>query len=168
MKVNLSRTILIIAAAVVTAAAICSCHHVDNKRLPAMRVNLVFWSQADWVTYGVPGAADYRRFIREERVPSNFPYNETTYTGFGGVLLCNDYFGNPIAYDLACPVECNAKIRVFVNDDMRAECPKCHSTYEIFESAGHPVSGPAARDGYGLQAYWVGPGRTGEFMVVSN
>ena len=29
-----------------------------------------------------------------------------TYTGFGGILLVTDMSGSPLAYDLACPVEC--------------------------------------------------------------
>lgn len=156
------------AAAIITAAALCSCHHVDNKRLPLTRVNIVFLSQADWVTYGVSGAGQHKRFIREERVPAGFPYLVTTYTGFGGVLLCTDYYGNPVAYDLACPVECRSDIRVAVNEDNLAECPRCHSTYDIFAMSGNSVGGPAARDGYGLQIYYVGPGHSGEYRVVSN
>jgi len=165
---NLSRTYTRIAAAVITAAALCSCHHVDNKRLPVTQVNIEFRTQADWVTYGVPGAADHRRFIRQERIPANFPYTVSTYTGFGGVLLCNTFLGEPVAYDLACPVECNSTVRVAINDDLLAECPRCHSTYNVFEGMGNSVGGPAARDGYGLQIYHCGPGRAGEFMVVSN
>lgn len=153
--------------ALCAAVAICSCHHIDNKRLPVTRVSIVFRTQGEWVTYGVSGAAGHRDFILPLRQPAGFPYTASSYTGFGGVLLCTDYSGNPMAYDLACPVECNANIRVAVNDDLLAECPKCHSLYDVFALQGGAVGGPAARDGFGLQIYRVGPGRGGEFMVVS-
>lgn len=152
--------------AVALAAATASCHHIDNKRLPASAVNIVFWTQADWVTWGVSGAAQYRYFVRQTGVPQGYPYTVSTYTGFGGVLLCTSYAGEPLAYDLACPVECNSSVRVAINADMVAECPKCHSTYDVFSLMGNALSGPAARDGYGLQVYRVAPGPKGEFMVV--
>lgn len=155
------------AAAICAAAAFCSCSHTDNKRLPVCQVNIVFYTQADWVTYGVAGAAAHRDFIREQRVPVNFPYTASTYTGFGGVLLCTGYDGSPMAYDLACPVECDRNVRVYINDDLMAECPKCHSQYDVFGLRGGPVAGPAAKDGYGMQIYRVGTGRQGEFMVVT-
>ena len=72
-----------------------------------------------------------------------------------------------MAYDLACPVECRANERVFINEDSEAECPVCHSRYDVFEKLGHPISGPALDDGYGLQVYRVGPGAQGEYMIVS-
>ncbi len=164
---SLSHIITTFAAAILLMISAASCHHVDNKRLPLSAVNIVFWTEGDWVTWGVTGAAQSRRFIRQDRVPANFPYTVSTYTGFGGVLLCTTYAGEPVAYDLACPVECNSQIRVAVTEDMVAECPKCHSTYDIFSLYGHPLSGPAATDGFGLQLYRVGPGPSGEAYVVT-
>lgn len=149
------------------AATLTSCHHMDNKRLPATRVNIVFWTQAEWITYGPAGAAGHKDFIRELRRPADFPYTASTYTGFGGVLLCTDYSGNPMAYDLACPVECNAQTRVYINDDLLAECPKCHSLYDVFALGGGAVGGPAANNGYGLQVYRVGAGMQGEYLIVT-
>ncbi len=144
-----------------------SCEHIDSKRLPVTRVSIVFWSQADWVTYGVAGAAGHRNFIKELKQPAGFPYTAASYTGFGGVLLCTNYNGEPLAYDLACPVECNSNVRVFINDDLLAECPKCHSTFDVFALGGGPVGGPAANDGFGLQVYRVGAGAQGEYLVVT-
>ncbi len=71
-----------------------------------------------------------------------------------------------MAYDLACPVEARGDIRINVNADGEAECPKCRSRFDIFSLRGYPIYGKAAEHGYGLQVYNVGAGRSGEYMVV--
>lgn len=147
----------------VTAASGCS--HIEDNRLPPAPVRIEFRSVGDWNAFGVGGALESRRFIRPD-VPSGFPWTALTYTGFGGVLLVCDVNGRPMAYDLACPYECKADVRVFVSEDMVAECPVCHSTYDVFSNLGTPLSGPAAERGYGMTRYFVGPGRY-EYMVIS-
>ncbi len=143
-----------------------SCSSIDNDRLPPANVNIIFWTQSDWVIHGVSGAGQYKEFIREKKIPSNFPYTAQTYTGVGGTLLCTTYAGTPVAYDLACPVECKGDVRVFVNSGGYAECPVCHSQYDIYSLMGHPISGTAAGRGYGLEIRSVGPGSNGEYVVV--
>ncbi len=149
------------------AMASYSCHHIDSHRLHVAYVNVTFLTVGDWNFYGVSGAGQHKRFILQEKLPAGFPYTAMSSTGLGGILLCTTYTAQPVAYDLACPVECRSDVRVFVNENNEAECPKCHSRYYIFESPGHPISGPAAEDGFSLQVYHVGPGRSGEYMVVS-
>lgn len=153
------------------ALSVCasSCHSLDDDRLPAAAVSLTFYTVADWNTYGVGGALDYRRFIKSERIPSNYPYTALNYTGYGGLLLVCDINGNPLVYDLACPVECKYSVRVNVDkESLTAECPVCHSTYDIFSLYGHPLSGTAAERGYGLKRYRIGSGSGGEYMVITN
>lgn len=164
---NTCRRISLTAAISAVAAMLAGCHQIDNHRLPVAYVNLQFWTVADWDIWGVTGAGQHRRFIIQELVPSGFPYPASASTGMGGILLCSTYIGEPVAYDLACPVECRANVRVFINEDSEAECPVCHSRYDVFEKLGHPISGPALDDGYGLQVYRVGPGAQGEYMIVS-
>lgn len=160
-----------VAAAITAALAFgsLSCDSLDDDRVPVAPVNIVFPTVAEWNVYGVSGALTWKRFIREQRVPSNFPYVATTYTGFGGVLLVCDVAGTPKAYDLSCPVERKQSVRVFINtdDEHLAECPECGSRYNVFSLDGHPVSGVAAEKGYALRDYNVGPGMAGEYMVVS-
>lgn len=161
------KTILIFT---VIAAALISvgCDHLDNKRIPPAPVHIPFTTVGDWNVYGVAGALDYRRFIKEDYIPAGYHYTALSATGFGGVLLVGDVNGAPAAYDLACPVECRRDVRIFVNTEtLEGECPECHSTYDIFSLGGYPLTGPAARDGYGLRRYSVSPGR-GEYMLVSN
>lgn len=145
-----------------------SCHHLDDDRIPVMPVNIIFATPADWDVYGVSGALSYKRFIRELREPRNFPYTALTYTGYGGILLLCDVQGVPQAYDLSCPVEHKQDVRVFINEDAEflAQCPKCGSQYNVFSLTGHPVSGPAAQDGFALRRYRVGAQGT-SYMVVS-
>lgn len=165
-----------IAASAATAAMLCvpsSCHHLNDDRIPPASVRISFDTVAEWNTYGLGGATDWTRFIRDSSrdkcVPRNYPWTELTYTGYGGVLLVIDVLGEPRAFDLSCPVECKRDVRVEINSsDMVAVCPKCHSTYDVFSLLGHPLSGLAAERGYGLRIYRVGPGRGGEYMVVTN
>ena len=146
----------------------CGCEHLDDDRIPMEAVNIVFATPADWDVYGVAGAMSWKRFIRSERIPRDFPYTAMTYTGFGGILLLSDVLGTPQACDLACPVERKADVRVEVqpDDEFLAECPECHSRYNVFSLTGHPVSGPAADRGYALRRYRVGS-MNGNYMVVS-
>lgn len=161
------RTLIISLIIAVTALVNQSCHSVDNHRLNVGYVRLTFLTVGDWNIYGVSGAGQHKRFIMSEKIPAGFPYTALSGTGLGGILLCTTYTTEPVAYDLACPVERRSDVRVFINEDNQAECPKCHSVYDVFELLGHPVAGPAARDGFGLEVYHVGPGPQGEYMVVT-
>ncbi|MCM1450284.1 MAG: hypothetical protein NC082_08065 [Clostridiales bacterium] len=144
-----------------------ACDHIDNDRIPPAPVRLSFNTIAEWNTYGVPGALDYRRYIKSERQPANFPYTALSQTGFGGILIVGDILGAPKAYDLSCPVECKTDVRIVVDEEAsKAYCPKCHSVYDIFTNYGVPLSGPAHDYGYGLQQYYIGAGSQGEYMVV--
>lgn len=132
-----------------------------------MPVNITFADAGMWDKYGITGAGLYRRFIIQEKIPADFPYFASSATGFGGVLLCSMYTGVPVAYDLACPVECRANVRVYVNESGEAECPECHSRYDIFEKYGYPVAGKAAVEGFGLETYNVVSGLGGYYMVIT-
>lgn len=156
-------------AAVAAAVALLTagCTHIDDDRIPPSPVRIAFNTVGEWNIYGVGGAGDYRYFIKQDRIPDGYPYTVATYTGFGGVLLICDIHNNPVAYDLACPVECRADVRIrVVKEDLKAECPVCHSIYDIVTNHGQPLSGPAAEKHYGLRKYYVGPGSAGEYMLV--
>lgn len=138
------------------------CTTVDSQRIPNYRVNINLTPESSWQTYGVAAFGSSKRFIRELHEPSNFPWLAQTYTGYGGILLvCGiDAFTTeanvPLAYDLACPVECKQDIRVEMvpteGFDV-ARCPICKSEYDVIQGAGRPVAGPALNDNYGLRLY---------------
>ncbi|MDE6277899.1 MAG: hypothetical protein K2M06_07310 [Muribaculaceae bacterium] len=167
---KLSLLLKILAWLLILPAATSSCDNLDDTRIPPAPVHLVFQSVADWHTWGLGGAVEAKRFILTdtERTPSGYPYTALDRTGFGGLLLAEDVNGTVVVYDLACPVECKANVRVKVDpESLTAECPQCHSTYDVFSLFGHPLSGPAAEKGYGLRRYHALPG-TSPYMVISN
>lgn len=157
------------ALALAAACALASgCQHIDDNRIPPSPVFVQFTTVGDWQIYGVAGAGLFRYFIKEDKQPAGYPYTVLTATGFGGVLLMGDVHGEPVAYDLACPVECRSDVRVrVVEDNLTAECPKCHSVYDVASAYGYPLSGPAAEDGYGLQRYYVHSGNNGIYRVIT-
>lgn len=146
---------------------ITGCRHINDDRIPPAAVYIPFSTVGDWNLYGVAGAGNYKYFIKSSKQPAGYPYTALSATGFGGVLLICDIFGNPVAYDMCCPVECRSDTRIrVVENELIAECPVCHSTYDIVTNYGYPLSGPAAERGYGLQRYYVVPGSQGEYMII--
>lgn len=144
-----------------------SCTSIDDERIPPYSVYLSFPTEADWITYGVNGAMTHRSFIKSQRIPANYPYTAMSLTGFGGVLLCSDYVGEYVAYDLACPVECRQDVRIVVdNVEHNAYCPVCGSRYDIFGTHGYPLSGIAHERHYGLQVYRVTTNATGGRLIT--
>lgn len=176
MKLIVHRNILtlsVMALTVMTAFVSCG-EDLDDNRIPAFSVQINLANAGLWNTYGVHGYGDFRYFVRQTGEPSNFFYGETTYTGFGGVLLIdgmNPFEAGsivPLAYDLACPVECNADIRVAIDPDgLDAVCPVCGSHYDVTMGAGAPLSGPAltGQVKYGLQRYHAWP-QNGGYMIT--
>lgn len=155
--------------AIVLTALVQSCQTIDDNRIPYAPVRIPFTTQASWETLGVTAALEYRNFILSQRVPSNYNYTSLTYTGFGGVLLCADIHGLPVAYDLSCPVERSRDVRIIVDmEHINAYCPKCHSVYDIFSNNGVPLEGEAARLGYGLKRYKVVDGSQGVYRTIVN
>lgn len=165
----LTRTTAIIAVVIVALTApLISCNSVDDDRIPVYPVYLQFATQADWEVHGVSGACTYKRYIKSEKVPSNFPFTALTETGLGGILLVSDIHGTPYAYDLACPVECRKDVRIIVDEELqKARCPKCGSIFDIYTNYGYPVGGDASIHDYALQRYYVGPGAQGQYMIIS-
>ena len=140
------------------SATATSCHSIDDERLPPVNVNITFNTIGDWQLYGVAGAGDYREFIRSQRLPAGYAYKVSEYTGFGGLLLTCDPDGEYLVYDLACPVEANANVRIEIDSDNPlagvARCPKCGSTYNLY-GYGAPMAGEALKLNYGLQKYHI-------------
>ena len=160
--------------ALLTLLCLAGCdNEIDDTRIPAFNVQINLANTGLWNVYGVHGYGDYTYFIRETNSPANFPFTQTTYTGFGGVLLregMNPFEAGvvePLAYDLACPVECNAQIRVQIDEQLNAKCPVCGSVYDVTMAAGAPISGPALTGSvkYALERYRA-IAQNGGYMIV--
>ncbi len=145
-----------------------SCNSIDDDLIPSVPVQIVFTDVGMWNNYGVAGAMDYKYFIRESKQPAGFFYTATTYTGYGGILLVSDVYGQAQAFDLACPVEHMTNVRIYIEtESMHAVCPKCGSHYDVFENLGYPLSGKATESGYGLKRYNVYPGTATTYRIIA-
>lgn len=143
-----------------------ACDHIDNKSVPRFTVRIDLGNVALWNTYGVNGMGDYRIFNREKGIPSNFPYNVNTFTGYGGVLLMMG-MDAPMAYDMSCPVEASPTIRLSINpDNFEAVCSRCGSRYNPLTGLGGPVAGVAINNKVGMRQYHVYPSNGG--YVIAN
>lgn len=144
--------------AILLAPALLSCEKIDNHRIPAVSVNIIFNTIGDWQRFGVAGAGESRNFIRTTGEPAGFPYTVSTYTGYGGVMLVCDPNGDFTAFDLSCPVERKPDILIRHDPDNPlagiVRCPECGSTYNIYAGGG-AISGEAAKMRYGLEVYHV-------------
>lgn len=151
------------------------CNSVDDERIPAMPVSINLSDPGLWNTYGVAGFGMYRYFIPQHKEPSGFSYSVGSAAGFGGILLIGgmDPFTTdpnvPLAYDLACPVECDPNVRVSVDaSTFEAVCGKCGSHYDVTMQGGAPVSGQAAegKHKYGLTRYQCLRSMAGGYMIT--
>lgn len=173
----MARRLLKFAAAASMALGVMSCNTVDDSRLPNMPVNINLSTPALWTTYGVHGYGDTRSFIAALREPRDFAYTAQTATGFGGVLLVcgfNPYTleaGVPMAYDLACPVECRSDVRVRMQHDGEAlpfaVCPECGSHYDVVERGGSPTEGVALSRKLGLSRYECRMTTYGGYLITA-
>lgn len=71
------------------------------------------------------------------------PIKATDRIGFGGILVYSGFDMMYYAFDLACPVEVNQKIRVVPNDLGQATCETCGSVYNLSFGIADPIKGPA-------------------------
>lgn len=169
---------LLLSAAALTLSG---CDTVDDNRIPNLAVSINLGDSGLWNTYGVAGFGDHRNFIFSQnpsiKIPESFHFTSQTYTGFGGILLIRgmDPYENltdvPLAYDLACPVECKQDVRVEIEGDLyEAVCPVCHSHFDVTMAGGAPLSGPAAtgKYKYGLRRYRCYPTGMGGYIITND
>jgi hypothetical protein len=69
------------------------------------------------------------------------PIIETDRVGYGGILVYTGFDGQYYAFDMSCPYEHKAKIKVRPNELGQAICDSCKSVYDIGYGIGNPSSG---------------------------
>lgn len=146
---------------------------INDDRIPYARVYVPFTTVGDWNVYGVSGALSSRSFIMSQKQPAGYAWPQIGASGYGGVLLTCSVFGEYWAFDLSCPVERDPQVRVAVrSSDHMAECPKCHSVYDVFGingvGRGVAVSGVAATSKYALRPYNVVFGVDSRYCLLTN
>lgn len=165
-----------LAVAVAAVVSIAGCHSVSDNRVPNMAVSINLADQGLWNTYGVPGTGSWQYFVKSLRQPSGFAWTERSASGFGGVLLIGGMdpyqvqTNVPLAYDLACPVECSPTVRVAIDPaTLEAICPDCGSHYDVMMSGGAPTAGPALTGAhkYSLRRYNCLPGQLGGYYITN-
>lgn len=144
-------------AIIIQLLVVSSCIEIDDNQIPSYPVSINLSTAGYWQTYGVTSPGSYRIFNVGERIPANYPYVATSRTGFGGVLLvCDIYSGEPKAYDMSCPVERRADVRIHIDDTgYEAVCAKCGSHFDVMSGWGTPLSGKALSSKVGLSRYTV-------------
>ena len=149
------------------------CDHINNKETPNYQVRINLGTYALWSTYGVSGVGDYVIFNRERQLPSNFPYNANTFTGYGGVILIMGLDSStgtyePLAFDASCPVESRSDVMLSVSSqNFEAVCPQCGSHYNILTGSGGPIGGTASERRVGLRNYKVHPSVNGGYIITN-
>ncbi len=145
------------------------CTNVDDDRaFGSCRIDLT--NISNWTIYGVNGLGTYRYFVKDRRLPSNFPYTATTYTGLGGVLLIDVGVGatQPVAYEMSCPYERKKSVVVQMDDaTLEAVCPECKSRFNVLMANGMGVEGPAAKQHMGMHRYKVTATASGGYLITN-
>ncbi len=134
-----------------------SCSETEHDYFPSYPVYLEL--DLTFEDKDLNGVMAYKEYI----YGSTSGLGATERTGLGGVLVYHSVDGYH-AYDLACPNEAQARVRVKMDEDaIYAVCPKCGSKYNVFEGYGSLVEGPADQ---GLKRYQTA--LNGTKLYVSN
>jgi len=92
-----------------------------------------------------------------------------SYIGYSGLLVVNTgstLTPTPYAvFDLCCPYEGMADVRVVPTNNGTAKCPQCNSVYDIIFGTGIPESGPAVEKKTTLQSYYIAPVSQYEYRI---
>lgn len=152
----------------IALAALVSCSDVNDERVPYVSVRIEVSSAQQTNPVWWPSApAESVEYLKPD-YPYGFPYTISSYTGYGGVMLVCGYDGQYYAYDMSCPVEREANVRIYVDDNMDGRCKVCGSTYDLFWGSGAPKSGEAQQQGYSLRKYYITYVPANDSYIISN
>lgn len=112
--------------------ALVSCNDTYVSSIPDFPV----WLQLNLTSTYPTFRNSYNKFLTFEK-----PIIETDRVGYGGILVYTGFDGQYYAFDMSCPYEHKAKIKVHPNDIGQAICDSCKSVYDIGYGIGNPSSG---------------------------
>lgn len=120
------------------------CGETVVSTIPDYPVNFEMNLVTEYNTFNSPGQVHY--FDKRRK--------ETDRIGYGGLIVCVNYEGRYMAFDLACPYEAKSDVRAYPDAEgsaLTATCSKCGSTFNIYDDEyARPQSGPATQ---GLKKY---------------
>jgi nitrite reductase/ring-hydroxylating ferredoxin subunit len=103
------------------------------------------------------GVQDYsiKIFDKNAQIPADFPYSKSDATGVAGIVIINgDTYIS--AYDIACPIEHDANVKLSFDDYGIATCNQCGSKFTLFNGeAAAPIAGVAYDKSIGMHRYTV-------------
>lgn len=118
-----------------------SCNDNQRSPIPDYPVNLKLDLAGEYNTFRGTSCESHT-FIT--------PTVATDRLGFGGILVCTDFWGNYCAFDLSCPYEAKSNIRIRP-DGPNAVCDSCGSQFDLCETGmGVVAKGPSK---YPLKKY---------------
>lgn len=99
------------------------------------------------------------------------PRYDNEYLGYGGILVvCGFGSDRPYeyyAYDLACPHEADAKIKVTPNGEGQAICNTCGSVYDIVNGFGNPIGDSPAKEPLKRYKTYLDSKPFGEYLIIT-
>ncbi len=84
--------------------------------------------------------------------------------GYAGLLVVTGLDGTLFAFDCCCPYEDNRTVRVVPDQNGKAKCPGCGSTFLTIYGLGTREAGPANES---LQIYRVVSRQDGSFQILN-
>lgn len=125
----------------------------SDSESPAGLVYLSF-DEIKWAMYGVT-AYSIKIFDKIAQIPADFPYSKSDATGVAGLAIVNgDTYIS--AYDVACPIEQDANVKLSFDDFGIATCNQCGSKFTLFNGeAAFPIAGVAYEKSIGMHRYTV-------------
>jgi nitrite reductase/ring-hydroxylating ferredoxin subunit len=69
------------------------------------------------------------------------PQNVSQYLGYGGIVVVHTYENKYCAFDMSCPVEAEANVRVYTDFTGVATCEKCGAEYLLIDGNAFPQKG---------------------------
>lgn len=99
------------------------------------------------------------------------PRYDYEYLGYGGILVvCGFGSNNPYeyyAYDLACPHEAQANIKVTPNNNGQAVCSTCGSVFDIVNGFGNPIDDSPAKEPLKRYKTYLDLKPFGEYLIIT-
>jgi hypothetical protein len=159
MKLRLSTTnkiLCLLAITLIPLLSSCGSDEPDSsvKEFPSVPVALYF-NYTKWLTCGVPNGFSIKIYDKDAQLPDNYPYSNNDATGVGGIAIVNGY-SYITAYDVACPIECDANVKVSIDEYGIATCNKCGSKFNLLNGdVPVPIEGVAKDKLIGMHKYRV-------------
>lgn len=134
------KTIAGILGALSVALLLCGCNHVvENTNIPDWRVAFIIDVSISGTDNDLAEGLVANARIYDEEHPAMQSYGVGAY-GYSGVVVTRGIDDMLYAFDTCCPYEAKRDISLEIAGYYMT-CPKCGSSFQIFDGSGYPVDG---------------------------